>query len=424
MPDLRDGESVEMQGSASRPYVLKNVGGVYSCSCPAWRNQSLGIDRRTCKHLRKLRGAAAEASRVGSTPPETIRPERTKPVAPALLLAETWDGVLDPTDWWISEKLDGVRAFWDGEKFLSRQGNQYYAPAWFTARFPRVPLDGELWIERKQFQRTVSIVRRHDQTDLWREVSFQVFDAPACPDAFEGRIAFAQRLVQERHSEFILFDPQVRCEGKSHLQDELSRILRLGGEGIMLRQPGSAYAAGRSPTLLKVKRFLDAEARVVGHQPGTGRHKGRLGALLVELPDKTLFAVGSGLTDAEREEPPSIGSTITFRYQELSDGGVPRFPTYVGVRQDEPSTSYSQTFSQGESGMAAIKTKRRFVCLQGSSDKFWEIEVQGSSVTVRFGRNGTHGQSSVKHFTEASKAEKHSEKMISEKLGKGYREAE
>src|SRR5262249_39334125 len=147
---------------------------------------------------------------------------------------------------------------------------------------------------------------------------------------------FAERVVRDNRSEFILFDPQIRCEGKAHLQDELARVLSLGGEGVMLRQPESPYEPRRSSTLLKVKKFQDAEARVVDHQPGTGRHKGRLGALLVELPDGTHFAVGTGLTDAERESPPAIGSVITFRFQELSDGGVPRFPTYVCIRDEAP----------------------------------------------------------------------------------------
>ncbi|MBI3866049.1 MAG: DNA ligase [Planctomycetia bacterium] len=423
MPDLQDGASVEVQGSASRPYVLKNVGGVYSCSCPAWRNQSLSIERRTCKHLRQLRGDAAEELRIGSALP-TVATSSDKPTPPALLLAETWDGILDPTDWWLSEKLDGVRAFWNGEVFLSRQGNRYYAPDWFTARFPKVPLDGELWIERKQFQRTVSIVRRHDQTDLWREVCFQVFDAPACPGTFEGRIEYAQAVVQEWHSEFILFDPQIRCEGKAHLEEELERILRLGGEGVMLRQPGSPYVGRRSATLLKVKRFLDADARVIEHQPGAGRHRGRLGALLVVLPNGIQFAVGTGFTDAQRENPPPIGATVSFRYQELSDGGVPRFPTFVGVRLDEPPACHQQHQSRGESHVAAVKAKRRFEFVGGNSDKFWEMELEGSSVTVRFGRNGTSGQASVKHFADAAKAEKHAEKMIGEKLGKGYVEVQ
>ena len=104
----------------------------------------------------------------------------------------------------------------------------------------------------------------------------------------------------------------------------------------MLRQPGSLYEVGRSSTLLKVKTFHDAEAIVIGHQGGAGKHKGRLGALAVKLADGTEFAVGTGFSDEQRDNPPPVGSTITFRYQELSDAGVPRFPSFVGVRVDAP----------------------------------------------------------------------------------------
>jgi DNA ligase-1 len=162
MPDLHDGESMEMQGSGSRPYVLKNTGGVYSCTCPAWRNQSIGIERRSCKHLLKLRGDAAEEARIGSTLPARPVENADAASAPPLLLAETWDGVTDPTSWLLSEKLDGVRAYWDGERFVSRLGNVFYAPDWFKAGLPAVPLDGELWLGRKKFQRVVSIVRHQD----------------------------------------------------------------------------------------------------------------------------------------------------------------------------------------------------------------------------------------------------------------------
>src|SRR5262245_61120536 len=161
MPDLADGETFEMQGSGAKPYVLKNTGGVYSCSCPAWRNQSTPIERRTCKHLRKLRGDAAEEERLGGAlPQKPVRTSSGEPgeegeAGPPLLLAESWDTATDLSGWWMSEKLDGVRAYWDGKQFLSRQGNLYHAPAWFTAGLPEVPLDGELWIDRKKFQRTV-----------------------------------------------------------------------------------------------------------------------------------------------------------------------------------------------------------------------------------------------------------------------------
>jgi DNA ligase 1 len=334
MPDLKDGESVEVKGSARDPYILKNVGGVYSCTCPAWRNQSLPIDRRTCKHLRKYRGDQAEQARLGAFLPPRPSAETQKSDAPPLLLAERWQTDIDLTGWWMSEKLDGVRAFWNGKQFLSRQGNRFHPPDWFTAGLPNVPLDGELWLARKAFQRTVSIVRRHDGTDLWREIAYVVFDAPQVAAPFEERLALLDATFSEHRPSCARLLPQERCRGADHLMSELARIESLGGEGLMLRQPGSLYQAGRSSTLLKVKTFHDAEARVVAHEPGQGRHKGRLGALVVELADGVRFAVGTGLTDAQRASPPPVGSTITFRYQELSDRGVPRFPSFVRVRPD------------------------------------------------------------------------------------------
>src|SRR5690242_3279001 len=101
MPDLADGEKFLMQGSGSKPYELKNTGGVYSCTCPAWRNQSLAIEKRTCKHLKKLRGDAAELARVGNAAPPPRTPQSEKRAAAEakaapVLLAESWDGLLDP----------------------------------------------------------------------------------------------------------------------------------------------------------------------------------------------------------------------------------------------------------------------------------------------------------------------------------------
>jgi len=274
MPDLKDGESMEMRGSASRPYVLKNIGGVYSCSCPAWRNQSLPIERRTCKHLRKLRGDAAEEARVGAALPSQFVETAVARAAPPLLLAESWDGATDPKGWLLSEKLDGVRAWWTGTSFLSRQGNIYHAPAWFTAGLPNEPLDGELWIARRQFQRTVSIVRRQDGTELWREVRFVIFDTPAHDGKFRARLKLVESIVKKNAPPYALAHEHSRCRGVDHLREELSRIEALGGEGLMLRQPASKYEAGRSLTLLKVKTFRDAEARVIAYEPGAGRHQG------------------------------------------------------------------------------------------------------------------------------------------------------
>ena len=338
MPDLADGETFLMQGSAAKPYELKNTGGVYSCSCPAWRNQSLAIEKRTCKHLRKLRGDAAETARVGAATappkkkPAATAPGETTPTPGApVLLAQSWDGAQNPKGWWLSEKLDGVRAYWDGKQFLSRLGNVYHAPDWFLQGLPATPLDGELFLDRKSFQKTIAIVRRQDQSDHWKSIRYLIFDAPAHGGKFEDRLASLKSLPVLPYG---AVHPHTRCTGKPHLEEELKRIEALGGEGLMLRQPESLYQIGRSSTLLKVKSFKDDEAVVIGHIPGTGRHKGRLGALQVRLADGTEFALGTGFSDKEREQPPALGATVVFRYQELSDSGVPRFPSFHAVREE------------------------------------------------------------------------------------------
>lgn len=421
MPDLKDGESVEMQGSGSRPYVLKNVGGVYSCSCPAWRNQSVGIERRTCKHLRKLRGDAAEEARIGGALPARPKKPTEAGQAPALLLAESWDRITDPTGWWLSEKLDGVRAYWDGRQLLSRLGNLFHAPDWFLAGLPEVPLDGELWLGRKQFQRAVSIARRQDRSDHWKELTYVVFDAPTLEKGFEDRLSFVDDCLRQRRPEHARAHEHLVCRGLDHLRRELARLEGLGAEGLMLRQAGSRYEGGRSATLLKVKSFRDAEARVLGHQEGAGRHRGRLGALLVELEDGTRFAVGTGFSDAERQDPPPVGSVIAFRYQELSEGGVPRFPSYVGVRQLAPAAP-ARTKGEGTAEKAAASGPRRFEFCEGGSNKFWEVSACGVEVTVRYGRTGTPGQTKVKSFLDEAAAARHVDKLVAEKTGKGYRE--
>jgi DNA ligase-1 len=228
--------------------------------------------------------------------------------------------------------------------------------------------------------------------------------------------------MQKNHPAYALAHEHILCADLDHLRRELARVETLGGEGLMLRQPGSKYEAGRSMTLLKIKSFYDAEARVVGHEPGKGRHKGRLGALLAELTDGTRFSVGTGFSDAERGNPPPIGSTITFRYQELTDGGVPRFLSSLGIRRDAPTAIPRQQATQGEPDMASTKRKRRFEFVEGASSKFWEIEIAGSNVLVRFGRIGSNGQTTTKTFSDPTAAQKHVEKMIAEKIGKGYAE--
>jgi len=446
MADLADGEFTEMKGSGSKPYVLKNTGGVYSCTCPAWRNQSTPIEVRTCKHLRRLRGDDAETARIGGALPQ--RPLKVKAengddlAGPPILLAESWDNAADLSGWWMSEKLDGVRAYWDGKQFLSRQGNLYHAPDWFVEGLPDTPLDGELWIGRKKFQRTVSVVRRQDKSEMWKEVQYLVFDAPAVNGGFEERLAFLRDTLAGKRAKFAEPHGQQLCQNLACLRQELARVEALGGEGLMLREPGSKYAAGRSSSLLKVKTFHDAEAEVTGHQEGLGKHKGRLGALLVKLADGTQFAVGTGFSDKERAAPPPVGSTITFRYQELSEAGVPRFPSFVGVRSEASASTVTAkpvaTTAARPGKTAAAKVAvtvpaavpqtsgaagfRQFTCSDGKSNKFWQIAQSGCDVTTKWGRIGSAGQSKTKTFASEAAATKQVQKLIDEKTGEGYQE--
>lgn len=461
MPELEDGQVVHVQGSAAKPYELKRDGDVYSCTCPAWLHQGRPLDQRTCKHLKQVRGEEAEAARlaaVGAAPAASRaaregggrRPAAKKEGAPPVLLAHPWEHDRDLTGWWMSEKLDGMRAYWDGARLLSRLGNEVLAPEWFLDGLPAEPLDGELWIARGVFQQTMSVVRSGGRGARWKEVRYVLFDAPGRGQApFEERLAWLEERFPAGAHPHAVFHRHERCDGVEHLKRELDRVEGLGGEGLMLRQPGSRYVAGRSTTLLKVKRFFDAEARVVGHQPGTGKHEGRLGALRVVLGSGVEFAIGTGFSDAERKAPPPVGAVVTFRYQELSPDGVPRFGSYVGLRPDaawppdpasqpqpgarppaplrdepepEPEAPLEPEPETAALAAGAAPVTRRLELVDGSSAKFWEITVTGCQHRVRFGRIGAAGQTQLKAFPSPAAASAAAEKLLAGKLAKGYAE--
>jgi DNA ligase-1 len=254
--------------------------------------------------------------------------------SPHLLLANVWNQSIDPTGWWMSEKYDGLRGYWDGRKLWTRQGNLIHAPDYFLAELPRdIALDGELWIGHGKFEETVSTVRSDTPDDRWKNVQFMVFDAPQAKGGFEQRMQFLHATLPQENP-FVRVVVQERCQGVAQLLAERDRVVRLGGEGLMLRQPQSQYESGRSPTLLKVKPYDDAEATVIAHEAGTGKFAGKLGALHVRTEDGREFSIGSGFSDAEREIPPPVGTTITYRFRGLTAKGLPRFPSYVRVRRD------------------------------------------------------------------------------------------
>ena len=257
---------------------------------------------------------------------------------PGLLLAQVYRPSVDLQDYWVSEKYDGVRGYWDGQTLRTRGGETVNAPAWFTAGWPSTALDGELWAGRGQFAQAQSTTRRDNAGDsAWQAMRFMVFDLPAHPGSFDERLPALQAAVARIGQTWVQAVAQQRVANDAALQALLQRTVHAGGEGLMLHRGASLYRAGRSDDLIKVKTHDDTEARVVAHLPGKGKHAGRLGALLVEMPSGQRFKLGTGLSDAERSAPPAVGSWVTYRFRGTHDSGLPRFASFVRVRQDLPA---------------------------------------------------------------------------------------
>ena len=256
--------------------------------------------------------------------------------SPALLLAKVASNNLDPAPYWVSEKLDGVRALWDGAQLRFRSGNPVPAPAWFIAGLPPQALDGELWIARNRFEQVSGIVRRQQPVDAdWRQVRYMIFELPDAPGSFTARIAQMRAIVSAAHVPWLHTVEQFRVSNHAALIRQLDSVIQAGGEGLMLHLADAPYLTGRQDALLKLKPWQDTEATVVGYTPGTGKYRGMTGALEVQMPDGKRFLIGSGLSDAVRRNPPAIGSLITYRYQALTQDGVPRFARYLRVRVND-----------------------------------------------------------------------------------------
>ena len=262
---------------------------------------------------------------------------RSQATAPALMLAASYHPGLDLAAYWVSEKYDGLRAYWDGQRLWTRGGEAIAAPSWFTAGWPPTPLDGELWVGHGRFEETASTVRRQVPDDVaWQRVRFMVFDLPRHPGVFDERLLAYQAVVAALNLPWVVAVPQTRIGSHTALHARLNAVVAQGGEGLMLHRGNSVYQAVRNDDLIKLKPHEDAEARVVAHLPGKGKYEGQLGALLVETAAGARFKLGSGLTDAQRRDPPSVGTWVTYRHRGHSAKGVPRFASFLRVRADMP----------------------------------------------------------------------------------------
>jgi len=255
---------------------------------------------------------------------------------PELMLANVYHEGIDLNEYWLSEKYDGVRAIWNGKQLVSRGGNIYHAPGWFIKNFPKQNLDGELWIDRQSFELVVSTVRDDVPDDnAWKKVKFMVFDMPEPPIVFNDRLKCMRRVIADLDIPWLQLVKQWKVKNHATLMTQLETITKEGAEGLMLHRGSSFYKARRNGDLLKVKPYQDAEAIVIKHISGKGKYINMLGAMLVEMPGGIQFKIGSGFSDKERSNPPAIGKTITYQYRGKTKNGVPRFASFLRIRELE-----------------------------------------------------------------------------------------
>ena len=265
-----------------------------------------------------------------------VYPQATTQIKPAIQQARTYEPVADIREYWLSEKLDGIRGYWDGTQLVSRQGNAIESPKWFTQNWPKTAMDGELWIDRDQFQQTLSCIKKESlDKSCWRKIRFMIFDLPKNTQIFTERIKTMTTLIATTDSSYLKIIKQYKVENNAQLNNKLNTIIDNKGEGLMLHLGSAYYHVGRTANIMKLKKHQDAEARVIAHFPGKGKYHGMLGAVKVKTSSGIVFKIGSGFSDNERANPPAIGSIITYKYNGKTQAGVPRFARFFRNREHE-----------------------------------------------------------------------------------------
>jgi len=246
--------------------------------------------------------------------------------------AKNYQQPADINNYWISEKLDGIRGYWNGTQLLTRKGHIINSPIWFTQQWPNIPLDGELWIARNAFEQTLSCVNKAIATNCWKNIKYMVFDLPADSGIFSQRLQRLREIITTTNNPYLLMVKQFTCSAIDCLYKHFDNVVQANGEGLMLHEKTAYYTQGRSKNIMKLKPSYDSEATVIEHLTGQGKYQNMLGAIKVKTPNGIIFKIGSGFSDKERQNPPAIGSVITYKYSGKTQKGVPRFASFLRIR--------------------------------------------------------------------------------------------
>ncbi len=252
---------------------------------------------------------------------------------PPLQLASVYQQPADIAQYWVSEKLDGVRGYWDGQKLFTRNGNALPVPNWFSKNWPNTAMDGELWSARGEFEKISACVRTtKSDGSCWRALKLMVFDLPQLPLPFSQRVPLMQEIITTTNSPYLNMIKQQKVGSIERLHALLNNVVENNGEGLMLHLATASYHNGRTKNVLKLKKYQDAEAIVIAHTPGKGKFQRLLGAIKVRTPEGIEFKIGSGFSNQERQHPPKIGSIITYKYIGKTRRGVPRFASFLRIK--------------------------------------------------------------------------------------------
>lgn len=233
----------------------------------------------------------------------------------------------------MSEKLDGIRAFWNGKELLSRNGKIIHAPKWFTKGFPPFEIDGELWSKRGEFELIQSIIMDKNPSKEWEKITYNIFEVPNQKGGLKERLNVLDKYLKTTNAPSIRIIKQIHCKDKNHLQSNFEQIIKHNGEGVVLRDPSALYINKRTNKAVKLKNYTDTECEVIAHHKGKGKYKNTLGAFTCKLANGVTFKIGSGLSDKLRQNPPKIGEIVTFKYQGFTKNKKPRFPIFLHVRK-------------------------------------------------------------------------------------------
>ena len=301
------------------------------CSFPIGGFSAAPVAGGVNRSRRALLGASLATPLAGLLPASTLASANA-----SVMLATTWQDGLNPADYLVSEKLDGVRALWDGHTLRFRSGRPIAAPVWFIAGLPSVALDGELWAGRRSFEWLSGAVRKESAVDTeWHALRYMVFDLPQDGRIFAERAHSITEVVATARQPWLQAVAQAQLPDVQSLKNRLNQVVADGGEGLVLHRMDALWTAGRSDALRKLKPLPDEEGVVLAHVAGAGKYQGRMGALLLQTPQGQRFSLGTGFTDAQRADPPAVGSVVTYRYRDRTASGLPKFASFVRVREAE-----------------------------------------------------------------------------------------